>query len=130
MAPVVAAPLLSLSRFPPPNTRPRSSSSTALPTATCALLPRYPIRFFPPFVSLPRRPTSSGDGKPQRAVQGRQQQIYVYPDPIPEFAEAETRRFQGELLKRLSKDRDAFGSDADAVVRVCSEVCLCSLAGL
>ncbi|XP_042499207.1 protein PLASTID REDOX INSENSITIVE 2, chloroplastic-like isoform X3 [Macadamia integrifolia] len=50
------------------------------------------------------------------------QQKYVYPDPIPEFAEAETQKFRGELLKKLSKDRETFGEELDAVVKVCAEI--------
>ncbi|OVA16268.1 hypothetical protein BVC80_8971g30 [Macleaya cordata] len=49
------------------------------------------------------------------------QQKYVYPDPIPEFAESETQKFRGELLKKLSKNKDSFGDDLDEVVNVCSE---------
>ncbi|EOY00368.1 hypothetical protein QUC31_014308 [Theobroma cacao] len=49
-------------------------------------------------------------------------QKYVYPDPIPEFAEAETQKFKSELFKKLSKDKDTFGDDLDAVIEVCVEV--------
>ncbi|GMJ04764.1 hypothetical protein HRI_004145600 [Hibiscus trionum] len=49
-------------------------------------------------------------------------QKYVYPEPIPEFADAETRKFKTELFKKLSKDRDNFGNDLDAVIDVCVEV--------
>ncbi|XWS22550.1 hypothetical protein CRYUN_Cryun29cG0046300 [Craigia yunnanensis] len=47
---------------------------------------------------------------------------YVYPDPIPEFAEAETQKFKSELSKKLSRDKDTFGDDLDAVIEVCVEV--------
>ncbi|XP_043707721.1 protein PLASTID REDOX INSENSITIVE 2, chloroplastic-like [Telopea speciosissima] len=50
------------------------------------------------------------------------QQKYVYPDPIPEFAEAETQKFRGELRKKLSKDKETFGDELDAVVTVCAEI--------
>ncbi|KAJ4711165.1 Protein PLASTID REDOX INSENSITIVE 2 [Melia azedarach] len=49
-------------------------------------------------------------------------QKYTYPDPIPEFAEAETQKFRAELLKKFSKDRDTFGDDLDTVIEVCVEV--------
>ncbi|KAE8692351.1 Serine/threonine-protein kinase TAO3 [Hibiscus syriacus] len=49
-------------------------------------------------------------------------QRYVYPDPVPEFAEAETRKFKSELFKKLYKDRDKFGDELDAVIDVCVEV--------
>ncbi|KAL3636321.1 hypothetical protein CASFOL_020868 [Castilleja foliolosa] len=49
-------------------------------------------------------------------------QKYVYPDPIPEFAAAETQRFKAELLKKLSKEKDTFGDELQTVVDVCAEV--------
>ncbi|KAA8529528.1 hypothetical protein F0562_033672 [Nyssa sinensis] len=49
-------------------------------------------------------------------------QKYVYPDPIPEFALAETQKFRAELLKKLSKDKETFGDDLDTVVNVCVEI--------
>ncbi|XP_034693385.1 protein PLASTID REDOX INSENSITIVE 2, chloroplastic-like [Vitis riparia] len=48
-------------------------------------------------------------------------QKYVYPDPIPEFAEAETEKFRVELLKKLSKE-DTFRDDLHAVVAVCAQI--------
>lgn len=47
---------------------------------------------------------------------------YIYPDPIPEFAKAETRKFKSELFKKLSKDKDTFGDDLKSVIEVCAEV--------
>ncbi|KAJ8439502.1 hypothetical protein Cgig2_007019 [Carnegiea gigantea] len=49
-------------------------------------------------------------------------QKYVYPDPIPEFAQSETRKFKIELKKTLEKDIDAFGDELDKVVGVCAKV--------
>lgn len=49
-------------------------------------------------------------------------QKYVYPDPIPEFAEAETQKFRDELLKKLMKDKEEFGEDLNEVVKVCAEI--------
>ncbi|KAF7809256.1 protein PLASTID REDOX INSENSITIVE 2, chloroplastic-like [Senna tora] len=46
---------------------------------------------------------------------------YVYPDPIPEFAESETRKFRAELLERLSGYKDEFGDELHAVVDVCAQ---------
>ncbi|CAK9182492.1 unnamed protein product [Ilex paraguariensis] len=46
----------------------------------------------------------------------------VYPDPIPEFAIAETQKFRAELLKKLSGDRDTYGDELDIVVNVCAEI--------
>ncbi|XP_022956739.1 protein PLASTID REDOX INSENSITIVE 2, chloroplastic-like isoform X3 [Cucurbita moschata] len=45
----------------------------------------------------------------------------VYPDPIPEFAEVETKKFKEQLSKKLAKDRETFGNDLDSVVEVCSK---------
>ncbi|KAK3015557.1 hypothetical protein RJ639_007730 [Escallonia herrerae] len=49
-------------------------------------------------------------------------QKYVYPDPIPEFAAAETLKFRAELPRKLSREKDTFGNDLDAVIDVCSEI--------
>ncbi|OMO50741.1 hypothetical protein COLO4_37908 [Corchorus olitorius] len=54
-------------------------------------------------------------------------QNYVYPDPIPEFAKAETQKFKSALFKKLCKDKDTFGDDLDAVIDVCVEVFGCFL---
>ncbi|KAM0943135.1 putative protein PLASTID REDOX INSENSITIVE 2 [Dioscorea sansibarensis] len=48
--------------------------------------------------------------------------VYVYPDPVPEFAIAETRKFRDELKRKLLKNKESFGSDVDEVVMVCSEI--------
>ncbi|XP_019170604.1 PREDICTED: protein PLASTID REDOX INSENSITIVE 2-like isoform X1 [Ipomoea nil] len=49
---------------------------------------------------------------------------YVYPDPIPEFAAAETEKFKAELSNRLFKENETFSSrnELDAVVSVCAEI--------
>ncbi|KDO82573.1 hypothetical protein CISIN_1g038417mg, partial [Citrus sinensis] len=47
---------------------------------------------------------------------------YTYPDPTPEFAEAETHEFRDEILKKLSKDKETFGDERDTVNEVCVEV--------
>ncbi|XP_056699593.1 protein PLASTID REDOX INSENSITIVE 2, chloroplastic [Spinacia oleracea] len=44
------------------------------------------------------------------------------PDPIPEFAEAETQKFKIELKTTLLKDEDALGDELDRVVDVCAKV--------
>lgn len=46
----------------------------------------------------------------------------MFPDPIPEFAEAETSKFRTHLLERLSKKRDIFGDSVEQVVGVCAEI--------
>ncbi|WOK92050.1 hypothetical protein Cni_G00741 [Canna indica] len=51
-----------------------------------------------------------------------QRPVYVYPDPIPEFAKAETRKFEGELRKKLLKSKDVFEGDVDVIVELCTEI--------
>ncbi|XP_022878216.1 protein PLASTID REDOX INSENSITIVE 2, chloroplastic-like isoform X2 [Olea europaea var. sylvestris] len=56
-----------------------------------------------------------------RALNATQPQKYIYPEPISEFAAAETLKFRAELLKKLSKEKETFGNDLQTVVNVCSE---------
>ncbi|KAL2519500.1 protein PLASTID REDOX INSENSITIVE 2 [Abeliophyllum distichum] len=44
---------------------------------------------------------------------------YKFPDPIPEFADAETEKFRTHLLKKLSK-KDMFGESVEEVVGICT----------
>ncbi|CAH2038371.1 unnamed protein product [Thlaspi arvense] len=46
---------------------------------------------------------------------------YKFPDPIPEFAEAETEKFRDHMLKKLSK-RDLFEDSVDEIVGICTEI--------
>uniref|UniRef100_A0A1J3CBR5 Protein PLASTID REDOX INSENSITIVE 2, chloroplastic n=1 Tax=Noccaea caerulescens TaxID=107243 RepID=A0A1J3CBR5_NOCCA len=46
---------------------------------------------------------------------------YKFPDPIPEFAEAETEKFREHMLKKLSK-RDLFEDSVDEIVGICTEI--------
>ncbi|XP_057421751.1 protein PLASTID REDOX INSENSITIVE 2, chloroplastic-like [Lotus japonicus] len=46
---------------------------------------------------------------------------YKFPDPIPEFADAETEKFKSHLLNKLSK-RDIYGDSVGEVVGVCTEI--------
>ncbi|XP_040867511.1 protein PLASTID REDOX INSENSITIVE 2, chloroplastic-like isoform X1 [Glycine max] len=45
---------------------------------------------------------------------------YKFPDPIPEFADAETQKFKSHLLKKLSK-KDMYGESIEEVVGICTE---------
>ncbi|KAL8150205.1 hypothetical protein V2J09_020013 [Rumex salicifolius] len=47
---------------------------------------------------------------------------YKFPDPIPEFAEAETEKFKSYLLKKLGKKEDIFGDSLDEVIGICTEI--------
>ncbi|KAI6686524.1 hypothetical protein NL676_032437 [Syzygium grande] len=49
-------------------------------------------------------------------------QKHVYPDPMPEFAASETRKFEGELREKLSGDVDTIGEDLDSVIQVCTQL--------
>ncbi|XP_020215921.1 protein PLASTID REDOX INSENSITIVE 2, chloroplastic isoform X2 [Cajanus cajan] len=40
---------------------------------------------------------------------------HVYPNPIPEFAKSETRKFQTQLFRKLSENVDEFGDDLDQI---------------
>ncbi|KHG06507.1 Aspartyl/glutamyl-tRNA (Asn/Gln) amidotransferase subunit B [Gossypium arboreum] len=48
---------------------------------------------------------------------------YKFPDPIPEFADAETDKFRSHLLNKLSK-KDFYGDSFEEVVGICTEVVL------
>ncbi|KAK8935710.1 hypothetical protein KSP39_PZI013495 [Platanthera zijinensis] len=55
-------------------------------------------------------------------AKGAWQPKYVYPDPNPDFARTETAKFQVELMRSLSKNKETFGKDVEEVVSVCSEI--------
>ncbi|XVE85014.1 hypothetical protein DITRI_Ditri17bG0058500 [Diplodiscus trichospermus] len=100
-----------------------------IPTSTSLLILRTAGHFLhsPPHPSLPLSfPILSSTAislKPFLSpLRASPSQEYVYPGPIPEFAEAETQKFKSELFKKLSKDKDTFGDDIDAVIEVCVEV--------
>ncbi|XP_076943471.1 protein PLASTID REDOX INSENSITIVE 2, chloroplastic-like [Bidens hawaiensis] len=46
---------------------------------------------------------------------------YKFPDPIPEFSEAETEKFRDHLIEKLSK-KDVFEDSVDQVVEICTEI--------
>ncbi|CAN8294414.1 unnamed protein product [Cochlearia groenlandica] len=46
---------------------------------------------------------------------------YKFPDPIPEFAEAETEKFREHMAKLLPK-RDLFEDSVDEIVGICTEI--------
>ncbi|XP_074309820.1 protein PLASTID REDOX INSENSITIVE 2, chloroplastic-like isoform X2 [Silene latifolia] len=55
------------------------------------------------------------------SLNGNSTQKYVYPDPIPAFADAENQKFKIALRKTLLKDEDVFGDELDEVVDVCAK---------
>ncbi|KAL9246464.1 hypothetical protein vseg_019995 [Gypsophila vaccaria] len=46
---------------------------------------------------------------------------YQFPDPIPEFALAETEKFKAHMMKKLSK-KARYGDELDEVVGICTEI--------
>ncbi|XP_049404038.1 protein PLASTID REDOX INSENSITIVE 2, chloroplastic [Solanum stenotomum] len=46
---------------------------------------------------------------------------YKFPDPIPEFADAETEKFRDHLLKKLPK-KDVYGDSVEEIVGICTEI--------
>lgn len=46
---------------------------------------------------------------------------YKFPDPIPEFAVAETEKFKTHLSKKLTK-KDIYGDSLEEVVGICTEI--------
>lgn len=51
----------------------------------------------------------------------RAEKEYKFPDPIPEFADSETEKFETHLFKKLSK-KDIFGDSIDEVVGICTQI--------
>lgn len=46
---------------------------------------------------------------------------YRFPDPIPDFADAETEKFRTHLLNKLSK-KDVYEDSVEEVVGICTEI--------
>ncbi|KAK4399742.1 protein PLASTID REDOX INSENSITIVE 2, chloroplastic [Sesamum angolense] len=69
----------------------KAISNCAILRSASFVLPRSLLFFSRETFSRPPKATPS--------------QKYVYPDPIPEFASAETQKFKAELLKKLSKEK-------------------------
>ncbi|XP_030961263.1 protein PLASTID REDOX INSENSITIVE 2, chloroplastic-like isoform X3 [Quercus lobata] len=104
--------------FSPAKPKPLSSTSKPLFLRTPCLILR---------LHSPTPSSSTFSAKPisqislTTSLRASSPQKYVYPDPIPEFAEAEIRKFRAEVLRKLLKDKDTFGEELDAVVDVCAE---------
>ncbi|RYR65027.1 hypothetical protein Ahy_A03g011026 isoform B [Arachis hypogaea] len=110
--------------FPPPP--PSSSSSSSFPSLrslcffTSGTTPRSNQRFSFPFANekFATLPRSSPNRLTTRFSE------YKFPDPIPEFADAETEKFRNHLLQKLSKPskKDTYGESVEEVVGVCTEL--------
>ncbi|XP_027098595.1 protein PLASTID REDOX INSENSITIVE 2, chloroplastic-like [Coffea eugenioides] len=70
------------------------------------------------FKHLIRNPLFSNSRNPRVTCWAAE---YKFPDPIPEFAEAETEKFRAHLLNKLSK-KDIFGDSVQEVVGICTEI--------
>lgn len=106
--------------FTPAKPIPSSSTSNPLILRTPCLILRLHSPSPSSSTTLSSKPISQISlATPLRASSP---QKYVYPDPIPEFAEAEIRKFRAELPRKLLKDKNTFGEELDAVVDVCAEI--------
>ncbi|CAM8898417.1 unnamed protein product [Rhodiola kirilowii] len=47
---------------------------------------------------------------------------YRFPDPIPEFADAEIEKFRDHLMKKFTKKVERYGDSAKEVAGVCTEI--------
>lgn len=112
--------LPSVSALPPAKTQISSDySGLHILRSPCATLnPPLPVISSLSFVILSTKPSSTK----RFATRATTQQNYVYPDPIPEFAEAETLKFKVELMRKLSMEKEKFGGELDEVVSVCTEI--------
>ncbi|XP_038891304.1 protein PLASTID REDOX INSENSITIVE 2, chloroplastic-like [Benincasa hispida] len=68
-------------------------------------------------LTLPFQPSSSSSF-PNHICRAAE---YKFPDPIPEFAVAETEKFRAHLLQKLSK-KDIYGDSVHEVVGICTEI--------
>ncbi|KAL8518947.1 hypothetical protein ACS0TY_010052 [Phlomoides rotata] len=51
----------------------------------------------------------------------RAEKEYKFPDPIPEFADSETDKFQAHMVNKLSK-KDTFGDSIHEVIGICTQI--------
>ncbi|RRT40043.1 hypothetical protein B296_00048486, partial [Ensete ventricosum] len=107
--------------IPPPksNASPPPFPSLFHRPAPCPSLPLSSPRLSSPrfhrYIPLKRAP-HRGSRFTCRAAE------YKFPDPIPDFAAAETDRFRTHMLERLTKKKEHFGDCVGEVVDVCTEV--------
>nr|XP_027098132.1 protein PLASTID REDOX INSENSITIVE 2, chloroplastic-like isoform X3 [Coffea arabica] len=100
--------ILSLTATPKPIPAKHTVRSNLILRTLCTIPRTHPLLFCANAISA----------KPLRA---NPPQKYIYPDPNPEFAEAETKKFREELVKKLSKEKETYGGELDAVVNVCTD---------
>lgn len=119
------------------------ASSSCCCSKYISILPGSPSQFLRAFSSFPSYLTSAPPFSHLSAISLRSKNLdrslplkdapsnrllcraaeYVFPDPIPEFTEAETNKFRAYLLERLTKKKkDLFGDSIEEVVGVCAEI--------
>ncbi|XP_031386388.1 protein PLASTID REDOX INSENSITIVE 2, chloroplastic-like isoform X2 [Punica granatum] len=101
---------------------PAPAKRTAFEARRCTPLSRLPVLSFPSHPSDSRRVSDTYTSARTSLRAAAAAQKYVYPDPIPEFAETETEKFKTELWRKLYGEIETFGDDLDAVVDICSQV--------
>ncbi|KAG9446433.1 hypothetical protein H6P81_012561 [Aristolochia fimbriata] len=103
----------------PPNTRsfPFPYSSPSHVACTCAASRTTLHYLVSPLLRIPD--SHSSLPSPKQLCRAAEDD---FPDPIPEFAEAETEKFRTHLVNRLSKKPDIFGDSVDEVVTICTEI--------
>ncbi|XP_010913506.1 protein PLASTID REDOX INSENSITIVE 2, chloroplastic isoform X1 [Elaeis guineensis] len=94
-------------------TRRRLSSTPPLPSRFHRSFPLISPSL-PPFSSLPH--------SIQLLCRAAEYAEYKFPDPIPEFAEAETSKFRIHMLQRLTKKNEYFGDHVEEIVGICTEI--------
>ncbi|EPS58600.1 hypothetical protein M569_16210 [Genlisea aurea] len=100
---------------------PSSSSSSSKPSISIQIrnpTPRYP-HTKPHKIS---KLTSHLINNRSSSFRCRAEKEYKFPDPIPEFADAETEKFRTHLASKLSKKEDIFGDSVDEVVEICTNI--------
>ncbi|OWM89619.1 protein PLASTID REDOX INSENSITIVE 2, chloroplastic-like isoform X1 [Punica granatum] len=101
---------------------PAPAKRTAFEARRCTPLSRLPVLSFPSHPSDSRRVSDTYTSARTSLRAAAAAQKYVYPDPIPEFAETETEKFKTELWRKLYGEIETFGDDLDAVVDICSQI--------
>ncbi|OAY64652.1 hypothetical protein ACMD2_07898 [Ananas comosus] len=89
-----------------------SSSSSSLSRTTHH-------RFFPLQLPLPISSPTSHSTHPHLLCRATE---YKFPDPIPEFADAETDKFRTHMLARLTEKNQYFGDFVEEIVDICTEI--------
>ncbi|KAI5419747.1 protein PLASTID REDOX INSENSITIVE 2, chloroplastic [Lathyrus oleraceus] len=99
---------------------PSSSSSSSIPPLCFSLTTTKCKQRFA-FPSLNTKLTTLPFSSTKRSITRASDSEYKFPDPIPEFADSETEKFQSHLLNKLS-EKDIFEESVEQVVGVCTEI--------